>query len=137
MDMAMLGMQDSSGQNALVRYDVKKGNQHKMNPPTMIPTVFAAFVSACSRFMLHRLDLLPPPSPFPLRRLMALETFIRGEARVDVIDLRPIDLSPMERRPREDTPPIDRPPRDPRPVIEDLRFEPWIIPSFPSSSSTI
>ena len=39
-----------SGQKARIKYIVKKGIQHNMNPPTMIPNVLAAFVSIRKRF---------------------------------------------------------------------------------------
>jgi len=41
----MEGTHESS-QNALIKYAVKKGNQQMINPPTIIPTVLAALVSA-------------------------------------------------------------------------------------------
>ena len=43
MENARLGMQSS--QNAVTRYTVKKGNQQQMKQPTIMPKVFAAFVS--------------------------------------------------------------------------------------------
>ena len=41
------GMQ--SWQNALIRYEVKKGNQQQMKQPTMMPKVLAALVSMRKR----------------------------------------------------------------------------------------
>lgn len=43
------------GQKARTRYMVKNGNQQRMNPPTMMPSVFAAFVSIRNFFTCNNL----------------------------------------------------------------------------------
>ena len=58
-----------SGQNARTTYIVKNGVQHTMNPPTMMPSVLAAFVSILKRFtcafMLRLLSLSTGFGPVP------------------------------------------------------------------------
>lgn len=59
-----------SSQKARIRYAVKKGNQQMMKPPTMMPTVFAAFVSAWKR------------------RAWNLPVFVRRVFRTEAAELR-------------------------------------------------
>lgn len=50
-----------SWQKARTKYMVKKGSQHTMKPPTMMPNVLAAFVSMRNRFACTLRIRLPTP----------------------------------------------------------------------------